>query len=188
MVTIRHVDGNKDDSYSYVVSKLGIVLIGMAGVGKSTVGSLLAKVLGLDFVDLDTYLHDKEGKTIQQIIDDQGEAALLELEKWGMYEIDLDHKVVSPGGSIVYNPEIMEYLKQATDIIYLDDTFENIKSKLGNALTRGIVGLKSKSLQEIYNERRPLYAQYADITINVDGKSKEEVVSEIIKYRHMIFF
>ncbi len=168
------------------MSKVNIVLIGMAGVGKSTVGSLLAKVLGFGFVDLDAYLRDKEGKTIQQIIDDQGEAALLDLEKRRMYEIDLGHKVVSPGGSIVYNPEVMEYLKQHADIIYLDDTFENIKSKLGNALARGIVGLKSKSLREIYNERLPLYSRYADITIKVEGKSKEDVVSEILKYRHQI--
>jgi shikimate kinase len=158
----------------------------MAGVGKSTIGSSLAEALGFDFIDLDAYLRDKEGKTIQQILDDQDEAALLELEKRRMYEIDLDHRVVSPGGSIIYNPEIMKYLKQSSHLVYLDDTFDNVEKKLGSALTRGIVGLKSKSLREIYNERRPLYSKYADITIDVDKKSKEEVVSEILKHKRQI--
>jgi shikimate kinase len=162
------------------VSKIGFVLIGMAGVGKSTIGSSLAKKLGFDFVDLDVCLREKEGKTVQQIIDDQGEAALLELEKRRMYEIDLSNKVVSPGGSIIYITEIMQYLKQSAYLIFLDDTFENIEKKLGNPQVRGIVGLRSKSLREIYNERRPLYSRYADITIDVAGKSKEDIISEIL--------
>jgi shikimate kinase len=168
------------------VSKTGIVLIGMAGVGKSTIGLSLAKVLGFDFIDLDQYLRDKEGKTIQRIIDDQGEEKLLELEQQSMREIDLNHRVISPGGSIIYNPKIMKYLKRSSYLVFLDDTFENVNKRLSNAPTRGIVGLKSKSLREIYNERRPLYSKYAEITINVGGKSKEEVVSEIIKLKLQI--
>jgi shikimate kinase len=166
------------------VSKNGFALIGMAGVGKSTIGSSLAKALGFEFIDLDIYLYQKEGQTIQQIIDAQGEAALLEMEKRGIYEIELAFKVISPGGSIIYIPEIMQYLKQSTCLIFLDDTFENIEKKLGDATIRGIVGLRSKSLEEIYHERQPLYIKYADITINVAGKTKEEVISEILKYRH----
>ncbi len=154
----------------------------MAGVGKSTLGLSLAKELGVDFIDLDLYLCQKEGRTIQQIIDEAGELALLELEKKRMYEIDLVHKIVAPGGSIIYSPEIMRYLKRSSYLIFLKDTFENIEKKLVNPLNRGIVGLKTKSLREIYDERQPLYASYADITIDVTGKSKEEVVSEILKY------
>jgi shikimate kinase len=163
------------------VSKKGIVLIGMAGVGKSTVGLSLAKALGFEFLDLDDYLGRKEGKTIQQIIDGQGEEKLLELESERMREIDLNRKVISPGGSIIYDPDIMKYLKLVSFLVYLDDTFENIKKRLGNAPTRGIVGLKTKSLRQIYDERRPLYSRHANITIDVGGKSAKEVVSEIIK-------
>jgi shikimate kinase len=98
-----------------------------------------------------------------------------------MRELDPDRRVISPGGSIIYDPEIMERLKRYSCLVYLDDTFENIKKRLGNAPTRGIVGLKTKSLRHIYDERRPLYARYADVTVDVSGKSKREVVSEIIK-------
>ena len=163
------------------MSKTGIVLIGMAGVGKSTVGSALAGALGFEFIDLDDYLTRKEGLTIQQIIDRQGEEKLLELEIESMREIDTNRKVISPGGSIIYDADIMKYLKLVSLLVYLDDTFENINKRLGNAPTRGIVGLKIKSLRQIYDERRPLYSRYADITIDVGGRSAKEAVSAIIK-------
>ena len=163
------------------MSKTGIVLIGMAGVGKSTVGSSLAKALGFEFIDLDDYLRRKEGLTIQQIIDRQGEEKLLKLERESMREIDMNGKVISPGGSIIYDADIMKYLKQFSFLVYLADTFENIRQRLGNAPTRGIVGLKTKSLRQIYDERRPVYSGYADIILDVGGKSKKEVISEIIK-------
>ena len=163
------------------MNKEGIVLIGMAGVGKSTVGSALAGALGFEFIDLDDYLTRKEGLTIQQIIDRQGEEKLLELEIESMREIDTNRKVISPGGSIIYDADIMKYLKLVSLLVYLDDTFENINKRLGNAPTRGIVGLKIKSLRQIYDERRPLYSRYADITIDVGGRSAKEAVSEIIK-------
>ena len=163
------------------MNKEGIVLIGMAGVGKSTVGSALAGALGFEFIDLDDYLTRKEGLTIQQIIDRQGEEKLLELEIESMREIDTNRKVISPGGSIIYDADIMKYLKLVSLLVYLDDTFENINKRLGNAPTRGIVGLKTKSLRQIYDERRPLYSRYADITIDVGGRSTKEAVSEIIK-------
>ncbi len=157
-----------------------IVLIGMAGVGKSTVGLALARSLAFNFTDLDEYIQEKEGLTVQEIIKTQGEAALLELEKQRMYEIDLRRRVVAPGGSIIYHPDLMEDLKQRSIIIYLNDSFENVEGRLKNASTRGIVGLKSKSLREIYDERQPLYAKYADITVDPEGKSPEQVIEEII--------
>jgi shikimate kinase len=162
------------------VAKKGIVLIGMAGVGKSTIGAALAEALGFDFVDLDKLIRAEQEKTIQQIVDDEGEAALIELEKKGMYRIDLERMVISPGGSIIYDSEVMEYLKRSSILIFLDDTLENIEKRLGNALTRGIVGLKTMTLKEIYDERRPLYSRYADFTASIRGKSTEEVVSEIL--------
>ena len=159
-----------------------IVLIGMAGVGKSTIGMSLAKALGFNFIDVDNYILEKNGKTIQEIIDDEGEEALLQLEKRGMYEIDLPRAVVAPGGSIIYHPDLMEYLKQNSILVYLDDSFENIAEKLAGELNRGIVGLKNKSLRQIYEERKPLYSQYADIAVNCQDKSQGQIVSEILQY------
>jgi shikimate kinase len=158
-----------------------IVLIGMAGVGKSTIGMALAKSLGFGFIDVDQYILEKDGKRIQEIIDSEGEEALLLLEKRRMYEISLTRMVVAPGGSIVYHPDLMEYLRENATLVYLDDDFENIRAKLTGGLDRGIVGLKSKTLRQIYDERRPLYSRYADITVHCHGKVQDEVVAEILK-------
>ena len=159
-----------------------IVLVGMAGAGKSTIGTLLSKALGFDFIDLDNYILEKGGKTIQEIIDDEGEEALLQLEKRRMYEIDLARRVVAPGGSIIYHSDLMEYLRQNSTLVYLDDSFENIEERLTNVLARGIVGLRDKSLRQIYDERSPLYSRYADITINCQGKSQDRLAREILHH------
>ena len=159
-----------------------IVLVGMAGAGKSTIGTLLAKALGFDFIDLDNYISEKGGKTIQEIIDDEGEEALLQLEKRRMYEIDLARRVVAPGGSIIYHSDLMEYLRQNSTLVYLDDSFENIEERLTNVLGRGIVGLRDKSLRQIYDERSPLYSRYADITISCQGKSQDRLAREILRH------
>ena len=159
-----------------------IVLIGMAGVGKSTVGLSLAKALGFTFIDVDKYIWEKDGKTIQEIIDGEGDEALLQLEKQRMQEINLPRKVLAPGGSIIYHPDLMEYLKQNSVLIYLQDSLKNIEAKLTGEWDRGIVGLKNKSLRKIYNEREPLYAKYADITINCQGKPRSQIVKEILDH------
>jgi len=154
----------------------------MAGVGKSTIGKLLSKALAFGLVDLDIYILEKSGKTVQQIIDDEGEEALLQLEKQRMYEIDLYHRVIAPGGSIIYHSELMEYLKQGSTLVYLADSFENIAKRLTDVSDRGIVGLKNKSLRQIYDERSPLYSRYADVTINCQGKSQDQLAREILSY------
>ena len=158
-----------------------IVMIGMAGVGKSTVGRLLSKSLGYNFIDLDDYILEKDGKTVQQIINDEGEEALLQLEKRRMYDIDLTRTIVAPGGSIVYNPDLMEYLKQYSTLIYLVDSFERIEKRLANVSTRGIVGLRNKSLRQIYDERKSLYSRYADITVNCQYKSYSQLAREALR-------
>ncbi len=157
-----------------------IVLIGMAGAGKSTMGRSLAETLGFEFTDLDDDIEEKAGKTVQEIIDDEGELALLQLEKQMMYEINLTRRVVAPGGSIIYNPDLMEYLKQHSTLVYLYDSFENIERRLTDAAIRGIVGLRDKSLRQIYDERSPLYSRYADITVDCRGKSWDQIAREII--------
>ena len=157
-----------------------IVLIGMAGVGKSGIGRSLAGALDFEFIHLDDYIQEKEGTTLQEIIDNEDEMTLLQLEKQRMYEVDLPRRVVAPGGSIIYHPDLMEYLRQHSTLVHLDDSFANIEGRLTNALMRGIVGLKSKSLREIYDERKPLYSRYADMTIDCRGKTWDQVVREIL--------
>jgi shikimate kinase len=161
--------------------KTGIVLIGMAGVGKSTIGMALAQALDFGFLDVDNYILQKDGKRIQEVIDSEGEEAFLRLEKRRMYEVQLPRMVVAPGGSIIYHPDLMDYLKKNVVLIYLDDSFANIEAKLTGGLDRGIVGLKDKTLRQIYEERRPLYFKYADIIIDCRGKEQGEIINEILE-------
>ena len=156
-----------------------IVLVGMAGVGKSSIGKLLAESLGFDFVDLDEYIFKKDGRTVRMIVDEDGDEALLQLEKTRMFEINLSRVVVAPGGSIIYHAGLMKYLQGQSVVVHLDDSFENIEARLQSPADRGIVGLKTKALRQIYNERRPLYSRYAYTTIDCSNKSKHQVVDEI---------
>lgn len=134
------------------MKKDSIVLIGMAGVGKSTVGALVAQALKYDFIDLDEYIHQKDGKTVQQVIDEGGEDALLKLEKRRMMEVDLRRRVVAPGGSIIYHSDLMAYLKKNTTLVYLEDCYDNIEARVKSDMSeRGIVGLRTKSLKQIYD-------------------------------------
>ncbi|MFH1639800.1 MAG: shikimate kinase [Chloroflexota bacterium] len=160
-----------------------IVLIGMAGVGKSTVGRLLSCALRCRFIDVDDDIVAKSGKALQDIIDDDGEEALLQIEKQRMFAIDMSCPVVvAPGGSIIYHPDLMEHLKQHATLVYLEDSFETITARLGDISKRGIIGLKSKTLKEIHEERKPLYSRWADLTLNCRDKSPEIIVKEILEY------
>ena len=164
------------------MKKNSIVLIGMAGVGKSTVGTLAARDLKYEFIDLDEHIRRKDGKTVQQVIDEGGDKALLKLEKERMRELRLKRRVVAPGGSIIYHADLMDYLKKNTTLVYLADCYDSIEARVeGDRLDRGIVGLKTKSLKQIYDERKPLYAKYADITIDCAGKSWEQIADEVLQ-------
>jgi len=167
------------------MKKDSIVLIGMAGVGKSTVGALVAQALKYDFIDLDEYIRQKDGKTVQQVIDEGGEDALLKLEKRRMMEVNLRRRVVAPGGSIIYHSDLMAYLKKNTTLVYLEDCYDNIEARVKSDMSeRGIVGLRTKSLKQIYDERKPLYTSYADITIDCADKSWEQIAQEVLaQYR-----
>lgn len=163
--------------------KKGIVLIGMPGVGKSTIGELLAKQLGYDFVDVDIELQKRYNhKSPQEIIETFGVQTFLQFEKQMMYELSLENKVIAPGGSIVYHHDLMVYLSQYVFRVYLDDTFENIEARIKNKEQCGIIGLKTKSFREIFEERQPLYLKYADVIISCKDKNKEEIIKLIINY------
>ncbi|MDE1833171.1 MAG: shikimate kinase [Candidatus Micrarchaeota archaeon] len=164
---------------SRLVRDKGIVFIGMAGVGKSTIGKILASRLGMPFLDLDVYISEKEGKSPQEIIDESGEQHMLDLEIRYMGDIDTKGTVVSPGGSIIYDPALMNRLRSSAILVYLLDSFENISARIPEAERRGIIGIKTKSLRQIYDERATLYARYAHITIDCRDKSMESIADEI---------
>jgi shikimate kinase len=172
--------------YAEFMTSYSIILIGMPASGKSTIGKMLAAELNYHFTDLDDYIRKKEGLSPQEIINREGEPALMQLEKTHMAEIDLYRRVVAPGGSLVYHSDLMQELRQKAFIVYLNESLLNLEKRLKNAATRGIVGLKGKTLSEIYSEREPLYTRYADIIINTDNLTRPQIVQAIIeRLRHL---
>lgn len=160
---------------------MNIVLTGMSGAGKSTLGVLLAKALGMDFVDTDLVIQQHEGRLLQDIIDNEGIEKFLEVEEKIVSELQLKNSIISTGGSVVYSEKAMNVLKQSGQIIYLHVPYEEIKRRLINITTRGIVIKKGNSLKDVYEERVPLYMKYSDKTLDCSNKDIEHCVSEIIK-------
>jgi shikimate kinase len=162
-----------------------IVLIGMPGVGKSTVGVLLAKRLGFAFVDTDIYLQTQEGRRLQEIIEHQGIAGFCKLEE--RYVRSLSGSlaggahVIATGGSVVYKHETMQDLEKAGIIIYLALALENLKTRLSGLDARGVVRAPGQSIDTLFDERGPLYLRYANLTVDCNGLDPEQVVGAIIK-------
>lgn len=159
-----------------------ITLIGMPGSGKSTIGKLLAKKLGFEFIDCDKYIEQQEKTSLQQIINSRGDKDFCKIEEKRILELlPFKKHVLAPGGSIIYSKKLMSSLKNLSFLVFLDVPFEVIEKRLMNRELRGIIGLKSKSIQELYTERVPLYRKYQDITINYSKRLDSEVINEIIQ-------
>lgn len=157
-----------------------IVLIGMPACGKSTVGVILAKTLGVQFIDTDILIQNNKSSLLQKIIDDEGLDAFIYIEGKTLASLDLSNHVIATGGSAVYSKEAMESFKINSIIVYLRLGCEEIQRRLKNILTRGIVAKKDMSIRELLNERNPLYEKYADVTVDCTSKDVEQVVNEII--------
>lgn len=165
------------------MKKDNITLIGMSGVGKSTIGKLLAKKFEFDFefIDCDQYIIEREKTSLQKIIDMKGYKHFLKVEEKRILELlPLKNCIISPGGSIIYSSKVMNLLQNSSIILFLDLPLKIIEQHLANKETRGIVGLKDKSFRNLYNERLLLYKKYGDIKISCFQKSKTEIVKEII--------
>ena len=156
-----------------------ITLIGMPAAGKSTVGVLLAKRLGYNFVDVDIVIQQKTKKLLKQIIAEDGMDGFMAVENRINAELDVDQSVIAPGGSVIYGKEAMEHLKEISTIVYLKLTYEEVESRLGNLVDRGVVLKNGMTLRDLYNERVPYYEKYADITIQEAGKNVGAVVDEL---------
>lgn len=154
-------------------AKDNIVLIGMPGAGKSTLGVVLAKILNKGFLDADLVIQGECGKTLQAIIDEAGTDAFIATENRILCGIQAHNTVISTGGSAVYSDEAMRHLSKLGPVVYLEISYESLVKRLCDLDERGVVlkGGVSMSLRELYEERRPLYESYADITVNVDDLS-----------------
>lgn len=158
---------------------MNLTLVGMPASGKSTVGVLLAKRLGLQFLDGDLLIQEKEGKLLSEIIEEKGLEGFLDTENAVNRDVPLEHALLAPGGSIVYCKEAMERLKRDSIIIYLKLSYEALEERLGSLKDRGVAIRDGMTLRDLYNERCPLYEKYADITVDEAGKEVGEIVDEL---------
>lgn len=161
--------------------KNSIVLIGMSGVGKSTVGKQVSKLLEKEFVDLDSVICDKHHQKLQDIINEIGKDAFLKLEEESCLEVQFNNMVFSPGGSLVYSQKAMNYCQEHAIIIYLEDSLENLKKRVINWESRGIVGLSANTYEGVFKERETLYKDYADIIVPCMQRSWEEISHDILE-------
>lgn len=161
--------------------KSNIILIGMPAAGKSTIGVLLAKTLLKSFVDTDLIIQSKYGSALCNIIEKEGTDAFLKIENDIICSEVYHSSVVATGGSAVYGEDAMAHLRSDGTVVYLEISLDEIKKRIGNITTRGVAMKNGTTLQELYNERLPLYNRYADITVKCEGKTAEEIVTEIVE-------
>ncbi len=164
------------------MSKENIVLIGMPGVGKSTVGVILAKVLGYQFIDADLVIQKRENRLLHEIISEEGLEGFLKAEEnANVYIAQNEEKsIVATGGSVVYCEKAMQELKKTGRVIYLELEYDQLKKRLGNLKGRGVVLKDGQDLRGLYEERIPLYEKYADLTVNEKNLDVEQTLQKIV--------
>ena len=157
-----------------------IIIIGMPGAGKSSMGVVLAKTLGRNFIDTDIVIQEHAGKLLQEIIDKEGPEAFLAIEEKTILSLHCRNAVIATGGSVVFSETAMEHLKVSGVVIYLKISCEEMVRRLNNITTRGIVLVSGQSLPDMYAQRIPLYEKYADITIDCSEDDFENCIENVI--------
>lgn len=165
------------------MNKNNIILIGMPGVGKSTVGVILAKVLGYQFVDSDLVIQKEEGKLLKEIIAEVGPEGFIEVENRINASLEVSNSIVATGGSVVYGKEAMEHLKEIGIVVYLSLPYEEINKRLSDIKGRGVVLREGQTLKDLYEERTVLYEKYADVRIDETGLNVEATIEAILESR-----
>ena len=161
------------------MKKDNIVLIGMPGSGRSTIGVVLAKRLGYDFVDSDLVIQGAYHKTLEQLIEENGDAGFIQIENDINKSLEYTKTVIATGGSVVYGSEAMKHLKSIGTIVYLKVSEADLNERLGSLKERGVVSNGKTTVKEIFDDRRALYEKYAEITVNLEGKSLKDSVLEL---------
>lgn len=161
--------------------KNNVVFIGMPAVGKSTVGVVVAKRLGLQFVDTDLLIQKQEGRLLWEIIADAGEDGFLKIENQVNCDLHVENAVISPGGSIVYCEEAMLHLKKIGIVVYLEASYRTLKRRIRSPKKRGVVLRKGQTLGDLYRERKKLFENYADITVCEDGCQIDQTIENVLK-------
>lgn len=158
-----------------------VVLIGMPGSGKSTVGVLLAKVLGYEFLDSDLLIQKREGRLLSQVIQQEGIKGFIRIEEEVNAGIQKTDTVIATGGSAIYGARAMAHLRETGTIVYLKLPLEELQRRLGNLKCRGVVLKEGQTLQELYEQRAPLYERYADVEVDETGLDVEQTLERLVK-------
>ena len=158
-----------------------IILIGMPGCGKSTLGVLLAKSLGYDFIDTDLIIQKETGRRLHRIVEEDGKEAFLDIERDSILTLNCQKDaVIATGGSAVLRDEAMQHLRKNGVVVYLSLPYIAVSKRIRNIKTRGIAFDKGETLRDIYNQRIPYYEKYADITLRCDFGSVEKNVTKLV--------
>ena len=158
-----------------------VTLIGMPGAGKSTLGVVLAKILGYEFLDSDLLIQKTEKRRLYEIIDQEGTEGFKAIENRVNASIQTDRTVIATGGSLVYCSEAMEHLKSIGKVVYLKISLESLAKRLGNLEKRGVLLKEGQTLKSLYEERTPLYEKYADIVVDEEGKDLEASLQAVLE-------
>ncbi len=158
-----------------------LVLIGMPGVGKSTVGVLLAKALSRSFIDTDVYIQAQESRRLQDIIDTEGVDYFRDLEARYVLSLECRGHVIATGGSVVYSAPAMRHLRKSGLVVYMDLPMRPLIQRLTNLDSRGVVMAPGQTIASLFCERRPLYERYAHLQVECAGLTHEQTVAKIVK-------
>lgn len=156
-----------------------ITLIGMPSCGKSTVGVLLAKRLGMSFIDIDIVIQERTGKLLRELIEEQGHEGFLKTEGDIAASLEPSNAILAPGGSICYEDWAMEHLKKISRVVYLRISFEEMEKRIGNVRDRGVAIPQGYTLKDLYLERTALYEKYADIILDEGRMTVGEVANQL---------
>ena len=166
--------------------KSNIVLIGMPGVGKSTIGVILAKILGYHFLDSDLVIQEREGKRLHQIITEEGTDGFLKIENDVNASLEVERTIIATGGSAVYGKEALAHLKEIGEVVYLKADYQTIKRRLGNLEKRGVALKPGQTLMDLYEERTALYEKYADVVVDEKGLGTEETIGAVLRSLNLL--
>lgn len=162
-----------------MIKRKNIILIGMPGSGKSTLGVVLAKKMGYSFIDSDIVIQDTYGCTLEELIDEHGDAGFIKIENDVNCSISPEHTIIATGGSAVYGKEAMEHFKGIGTVIYLKVSEKELESRLGSLKERGVVSNGKTTIEEIFEDRKRLYEKYADIVIAQEGMDIRTIVEDM---------
>lgn len=161
--------------------KSNLTLIGMPGAGKSTVGIILAKKLGMDFIDTDVLIQVHQRKTLQQILDESDHLHLRAIEEGEILRLAVDNHVIATGGSVVYSERAMAHLQGMSRVIFLEVGSAELQSRIHNFATRGIVRAPNQSFHDLFTKRQHLYRKYAELTVDGSHLDQEELAARIVR-------